>query len=481
VLALTGAAGADPVPFASVSDTCRLYVSLPPVDSSHRAPLMRVVSQGAAGFFASWQESGFYAVSFRQDDIVWNAVPSHPDPDAPLSLMSCNRVGPFTVDLYDTPSAPTSFTGAMTAGGPPPISNYHSTLPFIAAADGRYEATVSLTQGAIELTWGGSQLKEFASSGSIDLGVLEQGYHAIQVRPRDGPQARYTISIRAVPVSISGVAFSAPTSRPGVAVRVSYTLSGGASVGALVVNSKGQALRTLADDLPVSRGPHSLTWDGLDAEGNPVADGQYTVRLTVVDAGGSQTSGEAEITIDGHGPVIAFKSRLTNLDSHTGLAVQVTDGIAGVRSASLRVGGATVARLQPSTTSIVYRPTAGWKAGATYRVSVIATDKAGNQTLASRSLHIKRVAVAKPTPATTTVTPAADQSKVVMPNVVGMRMDRATRRLRSIGLRVNEECGGIFGCIVKANWWICEQDPRPGRRLNRYTVVVIYGERRGEC
>lgn len=72
-------------------------------------------------------------------------------------------------------------------------------------------------------------------------------------------------------------------------------------------------------------------------------------------------------------------------------------------------------------------------------------------------------------------------AKVVMPNVVGMRMDRATRRLRSIGLRVNEECSGIFGCIVKANWWICEQDPRPGRRLNRYTVVVIYGERRGEC
>ena len=72
-------------------------------------------------------------------------------------------------------------------------------------------------------------------------------------------------------------------------------------------------------------------------------------------------------------------------------------------------------------------------------------------------------------------------AKVVMPNVVGMRMDRATRLLHNVGLRVNEECSGIFGCIIKANWWICTQDPRAGRKLNRYTVVMIYGKRQGEC
>jgi hypothetical protein len=62
-----------------------------------------------------------------------------------------------------------------------------------------------------------------------------------------------------------------------------------------------------------------------------------------------------------------------------------------------------------------------------------------------------------------------------------MRRDKVTRGLHDVGLRVNEVCSGIFGCIVKANWWICEQDPRPSRRLNRYAVAVIYGERRGEC
>jgi beta-lactam-binding protein with PASTA domain len=68
-----------------------------------------------------------------------------------------------------------------------------------------------------------------------------------------------------------------------------------------------------------------------------------------------------------------------------------------------------------------------------------------------------------------------------VPSVVGMRMDRATRTLRSVGLRVNEECSGLFGCVVKSQWWVCSQSPRAGTRLQRYAVVVVYAERRGEC
>lgn len=71
--------------------------------------------------------------------------------------------------------------------------------------------------------------------------------------------------------------------------------------------------------------------------------------------------------------------------------------------------------------------------------------------------------------------------KVVVPKVIGMRMDMATRTLRARGLRVNEECSGLFGCIVKSRWWVCAQTPRAGTRLAKYRVVVIYAERRGEC
>jgi hypothetical protein len=75
----------------------------------------------------------------------------------------------------------------------------------------------------------------------------------------------------------------------------------------------------------------------------------------------------------------------------------------------------------------------------------------------------------------------ADRDRDSRANVVGFRMDRATRTLRSRGFRVNEESSGIFGCIVKSRWWVCEQDPRPGKPLPRYAIVVIYAERRDEC
>ena len=73
------------------------------------------------------------------------------------------------------------------------------------------------------------------------------------------------------------------------------------------------------------------------------------------------------------------------------------------------------------------------------------------------------------------------EARVVMPTVIGMRMDRATHKLHTVGLRVNEECSGVFGCIIKANWWICEQHPRAGTRVVKYSVVMIYGMREGEC
>lgn len=77
--------------------------------------------------------------------------------------------------------------------------------------------------------------------------------------------------------------------------------------------------------------------------------------------------------------------------------------------------------------------------------------------------------------------PSVVAARVRVPNVVGFRMDRATRTLRERGLRVNEECSGLFGCIVKSRWWVCVQSPRAGRYVRKYSVVVIYGERRGEC
>jgi hypothetical protein len=78
-------------------------------------------------------------------------------------------------------------------------------------------------------------------------------------------------------------------------------------------------------------------------------------------------------------------------------------------------------------------------------------------------------------------TTTASSANVRVPRVVGYRMDLATRTLHNAGLRVNEECSGIFGCIIKSRWWVCTQRPQAGRYVARYSVVVIYAERRGEC
>jgi beta-lactam-binding protein with PASTA domain len=77
--------------------------------------------------------------------------------------------------------------------------------------------------------------------------------------------------------------------------------------------------------------------------------------------------------------------------------------------------------------------------------------------------------------------PARQTARVIVPRVIGFRMDRATRTLHLRGLRVNEECSGVFGCIVKSRWWVCQQSPRAGGRVSRLSTVVIYAERRGEC
>lgn len=89
--------------------------------------------------------------------------------------------------------------------------------------------------------------------------------------------------------------------------------------------------------------------------------------------------------------------------------------------------------------------------------------------------------------ATTVFVPSALASRsvtadtVTVPNVVGMRLDLATKKMQGAGLRVNEECKGLFGCVIKSNWQACTQYPLGGRRVARYFVVLVYARRAGTC
>jgi hypothetical protein len=63
---------------------------------------------------------------------------------------------------------------------------------------------------------------------------------------------------------------------PSTSIRFQLASEGSARLA--VYNLKGQLVRVLSDG-PRSRGSHTVTWDGLDASGNPVSSGVYLYRL----------------------------------------------------------------------------------------------------------------------------------------------------------------------------------------------------------
>ena len=61
-----------------------------------------------------------------------------------------------------------------------------------------------------------------------------------------------------------------------------------------------------------------------------------------------------------------------------------------------------------------------------------------------------------------------------VPNVKYERLDIAEARLEARGLQWEEIGGGTFGVVVRSNWYVREQIPKPGRKA---TVVKLVVER----
>jgi beta-lactam-binding protein with PASTA domain len=59
-----------------------------------------------------------------------------------------------------------------------------------------------------------------------------------------------------------------------------------------------------------------------------------------------------------------------------------------------------------------------------------------------------------------------------VPDLRGKRLDVAERRLDSLGLDYERVGGGTFGIVVRSNWTVCDQQPRPGTRASEVTLVV---------
>jgi hypothetical protein len=60
----------------------------------------------------------------------------------------------------------------------------------------------------------------------------------------------------------------------------------------------------------------------------------------------------------------------------------------------------------------------------------------------------------------------------LVPDLRGQRLDLAENRLDARGLDWEEVGGGTLGIVIRSNWWVCDQQPSPGK-LGRTVKLVV--------
>jgi FlgD Ig-like domain len=400
VLGLAGSGkAAAPSVFATASGTCTPAngasgFTTPAIAGTHPDPLVRLTAQAGPGMLVVYDDLIEHQQSFGGADTLWMPYQGTlGNGDVAQGRIECDFASgdvAYTVDFLDVPTTPTQFAGAIT---PPSGLN---GFEFLAPAAAHYVAELTLSQGVVVLNnspYGDGDFSQtFASSGQFDLGVLNRGGHGLSLRPLDGPQARWVLSIHALPVVLSNLTFDRQYERPTQITTASYALDGDVTLTATILNSSQQPVRTLAASAAIPQGDHSLTWDGLDGSGSPVADGSYALAVSYTDAAGNSGGARASIVVDGTPPTASMVSPARLPRTH-GLVVQVADSLSGVKSASLSVDGTRVRVLGSGQTQFIYIPSGGWRPG-THSFSVSATDNAGNVKRSGGSVTVPQVVYA---------------------------------------------------------------------------------------
>ncbi len=76
--------------------------------------------------------------------------------------------------------------------------------------------------------------------------------------------------------------------------KITFNLQAAGNSGTITIKDEaGRVVRTIdIDESKLSKGEHSMSWDGKDSEGNSLAEGKYTVSVEITDAGGSTYSAD---------------------------------------------------------------------------------------------------------------------------------------------------------------------------------------------
>ncbi len=86
-------------------------------------------------------------------------------------------------------------------------------------------------------------------------------------------------------------------------------------------------------------------------------------------------------------------------------------------------------------------------------------------------MEVKRLALLVPLAALVAGC-GADADPKSVPDVRGKRLDVAEERLDAAGIGYEEVGGGTFGIVVRSNWSVCDQNPKPGERATEVRLIV---------
>jgi len=186
------------------------------------------------------------------------------------------------------------------------------------------------------------------------------------------------VALRAVRLSRGSIGRSARTS----VTRASFDLTTAASVSAAIVDSSGHVQRTLhASALPA--GHQTLTWNGLNAAGKPLADGSYA--LLVAASGGARPTQTLRVPlrVDRTAPALTASKRVRAAATSRAVSIPVVVKLGEASALRFAVGRKTISVDKPAGTHTIKL-----QAGAlgivpharasVYRIALTATDATGN-------------------------------------------------------------------------------------------------------
>lgn len=143
----------------------------------------------------------------------------------------------------------------------------------------------------------------------------------------------------------------------------------------------------------VARGNRSNSWDTRDAAGNPMPDGQYTVRFVGTDPAGASSVGSASVVIDTSPPAVTSGSG-TLLSPRQALVLNATDA-GTIESMSATFAGVTRSNEYGGglhdTLSVL--PTGGWVPGSSNSVQVTTRDALGNEGVVTITFRVSGGAI----------------------------------------------------------------------------------------